>query len=78
VYQIYDEYKFVLLDIDINYENEETNIMLPEVINPNEFSIKAIRKTMKYYIKEKIYRFIIGIVLILLYAALFPYITSNL
>jgi len=78
VYQIYEEHKFVLLDVELNYGMDENHILLPEVLNPNEISFKAIHKTMAYYIREKLHTFILGVILILLYSILFPFISSNL
>lgn len=77
-YQIYYEHRFVLLDIEINFEHDMKHIVAPNVINPNEVSISAVLKTLKYYIKEKTHVFMLGIFLILLYGGLFPFISSDL
>jgi len=78
IYQIYTENKFVLLDIEINYEGDMSNIVAPEVANPNEFSFFAVKKTVAYYIREKLTAFIVGMLLIVLYSIVFPSISSHL
>lgn len=78
VYQIYYDHKFVLLDIDIELEADADVPVQTRVINPNEFSLFTVKKTMSYFIREKLFVFIIGIALILLYSIMFPFISSNL
>ena len=68
----------MLLDIEIHFENDQNQIILPDVINPNEFSLKAIRKTLKFYIREKLAKFVAGIILICIFGGLFPFISSDL
>ena len=52
--------------------------MTPHIINPNEIKLGSIMKTLKYFVKQKLSIFIIGIILILAYSLIFPFITSNL
>jgi hypothetical protein len=78
IYQIYIEHRFVLLDIEIQFENDQSRIIAPTVTNPNEFSLFAVKKTLKYYIREKTSAFMVGMILILLYSIVFPFISSDL
>jgi hypothetical protein len=78
IHQIYTEHKFVLLDIDILYIEDQSKIIEPEVVNPHEFSINAVKKTLTYYIREHLTVFIIGVGLIFGYSVLYPFVSSDL
>lgn len=43
IHQIYVEHRFVLLDIDIQFEGEQAMIVAPVVANPNTFSVLAVK-----------------------------------
>ena len=76
--QIYSEHKFLLLDININYEPDTSRIVTPQIKNPNKFNFVSLRKTLYYYITEKPIAFIIGFTLIVVCSCLFPFISANL
>lgn len=78
IHQIYTEHKFVLLDINILYIDDQSKIIEPEVANPHEFSFNAVKKILIYYIREHLTVFIIGIGLILGYSVLYPFVSSDL